>query len=222
MKFYNYLNENIGLNMAAFKKMVEDCKPFLKELKKADYNFLYSGRKGSYEKFNKRKIRKKRKPRDTPPEIHDILNKSFKDKFGVRARSASFFTTNDIHEAESYGFAHYVFPVGKYRLIYSNKVNDLYRRLDNKILHEFGEPMEYYLNIFNASDNAEIGGYTESEWKNGVKEIIDDMVKTYEQSKTIPTDLPRGYEIMLIADEIRIQKWNKDEELMKEWIENAI
>lgn len=227
MRFYNYLNESNGLNMKAFEKMVADCKPFLGELKKSNYEFLYSGREGSYEKFNKRKIRKRRKPRDTPPEIHDMLNKSFKDKFGVKARSESLFITNNPHEAASYGQPHYVFPVGKYKLIYSKKVNDLYRYLDNMILHTFGEPMSYYINVFDGSDKAEIGGYTETEWKNEVQKIIDDIVSTYKQSKKIPTELPPGFEIMLISDEARLQRWsykdkNDVEPLLKEWIENAI
>ena len=43
MKFYNYLNEEI--NKKSFEKVVQDCWPYLKELKKSGYNFLLSGRK---------------------------------------------------------------------------------------------------------------------------------------------------------------------------------
>lgn len=227
MKFYNYLNESNGLNMKAFEKMVKDCKPFLKELKKSDYEFLYSGRKDVYQNFKKKKTRKRRRPKDTPIEIHNILDKSFKENFGVKARSESFFVSNNPYEVGEYGRVHYVFPVGNYKLIYSNKVQDLYRYIAHKISAEFGDSAEYFINVFGSSDDVEISGYNESEWKVEVKKLIDDIVKTYKQSKKIPTGLQVGYEIMLIADEVRLlsfdyNKKDEQEDLLIEWIKDAV
>lgn len=228
MKFYSYLNESHGLNKSAFEKMVKDCKPFLRELKKSNYEFLYSGRISAYEKFNKKKIRKRRKPRDTSIEVHNMLNKAFKERFGVKARSEGFFITNNPHDVTKYGEPHYVFPVGNYKLIYSYNVMDLYMHLKHEYAREFGERIEYFLTIFRTtSPDAEINGYTESEWRKETKRFIDNIVKTYKQSKKIPTSLESGYEIMLIADEVRLQKWDRNdrdsiEPLLKEWIDNAV
>ena len=89
---------------------------------------LFSGRKKTIGWF-KDSVRKDRNPRDTPREIHYLLDDMFKDKFGVRARTNSIFCYNDHFKALQYGDPYYIFPVGKYTAIWSTSISDLYIKL---------------------------------------------------------------------------------------------
>ncbi len=228
MKFYNYLKEDTELDFLAFQKMAEECKPFLKELKRSNFEFLYSGRKNNYENFEKKKIRKDRKPKDMPEIIHNLLDKKFEKNFGVKARSQGFFISNNPSELFEYGTPHYVFPVGNYKLIYSKIIKDLYRNLQDKTERNDIE-MDYFASIFGGSSGTDvkIGGYTKEEWLEEMEKIINRILETYEQSKKIPTSLPAGYEMILITNEVRLLEWDINDRhnvvpLLKEWINNIV
>ncbi len=127
MRLKNYLNEDIKSIM---DEIINDCKPFINDWLKTDQkNFLYSGRKIDMD-FFKRKVRKNRRPLDTDIEIHHMMDNKFYEAFGIKARSQSIFC----HSIPStfYGTPFYIFPVGKYEIIWSNKILDLFGILPNK------------------------------------------------------------------------------------------
>lgn len=137
MKFYNYLREQEDYR-EYFDEIEKNCQIFLNDLKKIGDpdSLLYSGRKSS-EPFIYKKTRKDRKPRDIPREFHNWLNKWFEWKFGVKARSQTVFTTPDKDDADSFGDPFIIFPIGKYKLIWSEEVGDLYLTVvDDKSLFE--------------------------------------------------------------------------------------
>ena len=123
MKFYRYITEN----KTDFNKIENDGKPFLDDLRKIKKppSLLYSGRKSS-EDFISRKVRKNRKPKNTPERIHNWLDKWFEYKFGIKARSKSLMADNKKAIASTYGTPYIIFPVGKYKIIWSEEVPDLY------------------------------------------------------------------------------------------------
>lgn len=129
MKFYNYINEEDVEFDNRDKKIIEymeKCKPFLKDWKKCNTDLLLmSGRKKS-ENYFIGTVRKNRRPKNTKKEIHDNLNKLFKEKFGVEARGNSLFCTSLYSDAGGYGDAYVIFPIGKYKIIWSKDVGDLY------------------------------------------------------------------------------------------------
>ena len=143
MKFKNFLNE-AKADREDIEQLVDDCMPFIKDLAENDFWYLYSGRGSANKEIIKRKVRKNRKPVDTPEFIHNLLDDAFKKEFGVKARSQSIFVTTNEEDASSYGMPYFVFPVGrKYAFIYSELVPDLYNLLTNRITSR----MENYYNI---------------------------------------------------------------------------
>lgn len=135
MKFLNYLNESEeAIKREAMKRLElikKDCNPYLNLLKKINYRYyLYSGRRKGYSgtDFSKKQIRQDRNPKDTPDDKHQFIDNWFYENFGIKARSQTLFCTSDTTIARVYGRLYYIFPVGKYEVIWSNKFIDLYNR----------------------------------------------------------------------------------------------
>ncbi len=143
MKFKQYiLNEGSGavrgLDVTE-EEMIEvlrkRCKPFLQE---RDKNlFLFRGTRKFRNSENPMQIvkpRTNRKPKDTDPEIHEMLDEKFKEKFGWYARSEGVFCHTELMEARKYvGFnadnVYLFFPVGRYKYVYNPYIEDIYNEL---------------------------------------------------------------------------------------------
>jgi hypothetical protein len=107
--------------------LIRDCAKFIKELPiLSDKKQLWRGiEKQKYALRNK--PHPKRRPLDTPIEVHKKLNVYFEQKFGWPARQGLFCTA-------SKGFAHQygdgmvvaVFPIGDYKYVWSPDVSDIY------------------------------------------------------------------------------------------------
>lgn len=141
MRFYNYVNEGKSFydgQKAApeVKKLLSKCKPFIKDYKKTGFTngdmWLFSGRKYDGD-ITVKSVRKDRNPKDTPKIVHDLVDDYFEDKFGYRPRSESVFTTGLKNEASRYGMVYLIFPIGKYKILWSSMVEDLYQKLENNI-----------------------------------------------------------------------------------------
>lgn len=126
MRLIKYLNESIS--QEDIDTLMSECNVFLNDLDKQNSRvpeLLYSGRTGKKDLF-KRKVRKNRKPLDTPREIHDKIDNEFKKQMGIKPRSNSLFCFKDEDRTASYGIPYAIFPVGRYKLIWSYEVHDLY------------------------------------------------------------------------------------------------
>ena len=169
-KYFKFITENydskedtweiFNHNLFDIDKSVElikrDCKPFLEEINIP----LYRGTWNDYymAKLNRRR---NRKPVDTYTEVHDILDNMFLEKFGWRARSEGVFVNQD---AQNYygDNLHLFFPIGKFKYLYSNTIDDLYTYFK-------GGPfaLDYNIYLQDYDDNAErweIKYETEEEW----------------------------------------------------------
>jgi hypothetical protein len=104
------------------------CNPFLKDLIKPGWNgdFLYSGRGDHKDVIMIKKVRDNRRPKDMNPELSTMFDEMFYKKFGFHARSNAIFCTGNYNDAIRYGNVYMIFPVGKYKFIYSNMIRDLY------------------------------------------------------------------------------------------------
>ena len=150
MRLKQYLNEEYNLDdideiITILKK---DCKLYINDVQRYYHNnFLFSGRK-SNAFFAKKKVRKNRKPKDTPIEIHDLMDDWFYKKFGIRFRSNSFFGSFEESTVTLYGKPFIIFPIGKYSAISSPVVNDVYSEIEEETYDTLGK----YIDL-------------ESEWK---------------------------------------------------------
>lgn len=137
MRLINFLNEGaIGDALKTpwenvdfgIDDLLDKCRPYMNDLKKQrgkEPFLLWSGR-GSTSMVIERKVRRNRRPVDTPKELHNFIDSVFEKEFGVRARSNSLFCYNNWGLTEQYGHAFAIFPIGKYKILYSREVGDLY------------------------------------------------------------------------------------------------
>ena len=126
-----------------WKSLWKECQPFLKEIKKMGgqkHHFIWRGTDNTIGDFKRVKPRKNRYPKDTPQELHEKIDSAFYQKFKWYPRSEGVFTSGSKGQAKAYGTRYLFFPVGKYKFIWSNDIDDLYSRFENEgHAHEFDE-----------------------------------------------------------------------------------
>ena len=127
-RLINYLNEE-SFMLEKIKELLQDCRPYIRDLKRTNHfpnRMLYSGR-SSDGMWIERKVRKDRDPKDTPKVVHETLDQLFYNEFGIKARSQTLFTFPTWSNASNYGTGVFmIFPVGKYEIIWSDRITDLY------------------------------------------------------------------------------------------------
>jgi len=198
MRFQKFINEN-GEETLEMRKddIIGDCQPFLKMLKKTGYNFLYSGRTRPGDVY-KRKVRKNRRPSDTPQEIHEVVDNMFKREFGVRARGNSMFASVEWESVEYYGEPYYLFPVGKYKLIWSNKVPDLFAYIKKTLMDEFNTGVslgDFFRDIRKDEEYfEEVMSFVEMHFE-------EKVLPTYKETKDT-SDIKTPNEVMVMASEV--------------------
>ncbi len=138
-------------------------------------NFIYRGNNSSnineYQIFN---VRKDRRPRDMPAELHYDLDDAFKKKFGWNVRSSGVFTTGDKIQTNDYGDPYIFIPLGSYKFVWCNKIKDLFMAYDN-VFREIGMSKidyEYLRYVINSNS-------PEEEKDDRYYDLIEDIVKLY-------------------------------------------
>ena len=195
MNLHQYIVETT-LNKADMNKfeviwntLWKECQPFLKEMKKIGGSrvpLIYRGTHNPIGDFKNIKPRKDREPKDMPQELHDELVSLFHQKFKWGTRSEGVFVSGSRGQAGNYGPTYLFFPVGKYKFIWSPKIEDLYSYFDGSGYlndefdgynageeweHEYGEGNRgtwYY----DGNDTGE--SYYENAYQEVHKHILDD------------------------------------------------
>ena len=134
MRLESYLTENVSIDQWITPKQMhdilkKDCSKFIKEAN----GFFWRGIWGAQHGLSPSKIdyksltpRKDRVSKNTPPEVHHQFDIFFKDTFGWKARSEGAFATRELVHAQGYGNPWMFFPIGNYKYIYSEDIQDLY------------------------------------------------------------------------------------------------
>lgn len=118
LKFNKYLTE--ANNDYYFEKIKKECKPYLSKIKNSEFMLVRDAGAGNKKSY-KKKVRKHRRPMDTPLVVHEYLDKTLKDKFGWKPRSEGLFCFASNSDMLN---VHYVFPIGKFKFVYSDYVDD--------------------------------------------------------------------------------------------------
>ncbi len=125
IRFINEVEWTRELEDNAIVMIKEDCKPVLKEIKKAR-KLIYRGAAVQKSLITRRRTRMNRKPLNMEIGIHKILDQFFKKKFGWRARSQSITGTSNMESAFVFGSqAYMLFPIGEYEVIWVKNIGDL-------------------------------------------------------------------------------------------------
>ena len=211
MKLKRYLTEGkFEDNIETLKK---DCMPYLKESKLWHKRTIMGvGRGESIAKGNllKMKPRKNRIPTDTPAPLHFALDKWFKKKFGWNVRSEGVFTSPF---PTLFQHTPIFFPIGPFKYVYSNEVQDLYMDLkeiavDNYGISDFSEAFVKF---------CDVNGNVDMLMEVFIKQYGDGFVKTH------LNDVNPAYEVvfkckeyyMMVSNEIVKRKIKKPADILK-------
>lgn len=127
MRLINYLNENSIID--EIRKILKTrCKKYLNEFL-PNFNgmyYMWSGRDGISKPYTIKKVRKDRKPMNTPLKIHNKIDDMFEDEFGYRPRSNSIFVTGNKNMTDLYGDPFMVFPLMNYKYLWNPNIKDFY------------------------------------------------------------------------------------------------
>lgn len=143
MRFKEFLSEEPVLTSSqkdTKEILLADCKPFFAEWNKSElvYRAMRFRDAGLAELndsplhvFN---VGKNRKPTDTDPKLHQLIDDALFEKFKIRGRSECAFATGYIDEAKKYGkdtvFA--FFPIGPFEFVWSPRITDAFRFFDDR------------------------------------------------------------------------------------------
>lgn len=227
-RFKKYLIERPKFPVGTYTNDFED---FTEDIKKIDPEFLkmrfYSGRTDANEKIFVKNIRQNRQPKDIDYISHKALDSFFKEIFGVEARSKSIFITKDINTANYYGSPYLVYPIGKYKYIWSPIVRDLLDimkdpisfGLDGKYIDinlrdllwifsdKYNENMYMGVNGVSKRINKELFEYLKTK-----KQKIHGVIKNFIKDNYTNRDLDEtgkfsfGEEVMLVCKEVLLVK----------------
>ncbi|ASV44460.1 hypothetical protein PBI_SCTP2_445 [Salicola phage SCTP-2] len=194
------------------EKIITNCSKYLKLLEymhsQGIKKPLLRGDSNAYTELTKRNV-DTRKPSLTPENIFNITDKWFEDNFGVRARSQSIFATTSTQQASEYGHIHYIFPIKKFNIIHSNKIDDLYAHLGERAISEKINSLYGNINVPKKYKN--IAQYYEENYPKYFENAIRAMLDTFEYKKNdYANAFNSGNEIMIITKTFYIvekQQW---------------
>ncbi len=115
-------------------KILNDCQMYLKN---CDDRFLYRGLndESSFKPMSIIKHRKDRMPLNTTKLAHDLFDSYTLEKFGWKTRSDTLFVTGDYYRSMDYAYDQYnvylVFPIGNFKFVYSELVDDFYAGVED-------------------------------------------------------------------------------------------
>ena len=131
-RFNNFItlkkDDEEEFNSIFIENLKKECAPYLKMVKGKE---LYRGIEGEDSAYIKKKVRTNRKPKDTPIEIHEYLDKELHRRFGWYPRSNGMFATSNFGEADIFGEVFVVFPVGPVKYLWNTKTEDIYKWLSD-------------------------------------------------------------------------------------------
>jgi hypothetical protein len=128
-----------------FDRIERDCPKFLSELRDtySDYTqLIFRGVKtgSEYPPYLRKKVRKNRISIDIGESVTNEIDDQLENKFGVRLRTESSFTSKSYHFADKFSDAipnsttrpYIFFPIGDYRYFWNTKIIDLFAYLEEQ------------------------------------------------------------------------------------------
>jgi len=181
MRSQEFIIENDIVDVIA-QKLKKHCQPYLNAVPNPlTIHRLYRGLQNvDYKDIVKKRVRlDSRVPSDMPLRVHNKVNDYFREQFGEPFRD-SMFATGSQREAEHYGGAYIIFPMGNFTALWAPEVSDMYSHF-----HE----------IENSWQAGETG--VTADWEQEFYELI----QTANWSQDITAGIRSGNEIMVRCSE---------------------
>lgn len=177
------------------QKIAQDCKPYL-HLRTYEHTPLHRRIKNTTDNFVYKQVRKDRKPTDTEPLYHQMLDNWFYKQFGHRFRSNAMFAQGDPYIIVE-GTHFWVFPIGDFTFCWSTQISDLFEQhggiLDD-IFDATGYTRDQWFDALNSVNTAQ-------QLPSHIKKATDEVMKQYDYKTTSWNQaLQSGHEIMIACD----------------------
>lgn len=154
---------SIKLNKKTLAMINRQCSEIINEYKQAN-GILLRGVVNLTSEISpniyKKIPRTDRKPKDSNPESHEIIDKIFEKKFGWRPRTEGVFAITSPVNAAYYGSVCVFLPANGYKYIWSPKYKDLYSNFLNDIemyLEEYQWENIYYEDLLTRNKYSTLG-----------------------------------------------------------------
>lgn len=145
MKFQNYVIEEEQGLAYFIPKIQQECKPFIRDIKGATGTLFRVDNKNWDKPVWKKKVRKNRRPTDTPEELHKGIDELFQKKFGWKARSQAIFCWSIPFQYNVMILGKWmVFPTGNYKYIWSKEIQDLWAYIEDISYKAGSEAIDYF------------------------------------------------------------------------------
>lgn len=136
----------------------EKCQPWIAQVKgHTDGKYmLYRGTRNGPDSWGVIPVRTDRKPKDSAPEYHALLDQMFAELGFKARRSNSVFTTSGTYmgtgnvAADAYGIIYIVIPIGEFAFTWSDEYNDAYASAGD-MMKAVPFLKEFYENSFGAA-----------------------------------------------------------------------
>lgn len=132
-----------------------------------------------------KKVRQNRAPRDTHPDVSELLDELFEKKFGWKPRSQGLFCygRRAKHLAGQYGTAFAIMPMGKFKYLWNPEVRDLtvtiakiFSQQNIKARIDHSEYSEAELDMMKPFLESIVNGYRENELKTAIRVSSEIMI----------------------------------------------
>jgi len=157
---YIVTENNLDVRMYQQLQLIHrNCQPFLKEWLKSfkghNLEIWYRGMQSSVS-FFQRDVRTERIPTNTDVELHLELDSEFNKRYGHKYRSNALFVTGDVSEANEYGSVFMIFPIGDFKYLWNERIDDLFLFTDilsgNKPEYSSGTYKEKLLSTYKSTN----------------------------------------------------------------------
>lgn len=132
--------EFFDIKQSVIDRINKDCSQIISDYKKSAGRMLFRGIHAKSlrsqtidDRISKNTPRKNREPKDTPLDLHNMVNDLFFDKFGWKPRSEGVFATGSPSVASYYGDIYIFLPSNGYKYIWSPSHIDLFGSLMHHI-----------------------------------------------------------------------------------------
>lgn len=123
MRAHEIITESAFVTQQQVDLIMKDCQPFLQA---SDGKLVFRGQH-SDQFINL--VRKNRTPKDTPKDVHKMIDDFMRSHFGIGFRSEAMFCTASLATTLQYGTPRVVFPIGNFDYCWSPSVSDMYEDL---------------------------------------------------------------------------------------------
>lgn len=161
------------------EQIITKCGPYIRLLKhlaaQGIKRPLIRGTVDNYPELTRIQVKPRTQTMNMSKLDTEIANEWFKEKFGIAARTETVFTTTNRGMASNYGYVRYIFPIGKFSTIHSEKYKDLYFALKPaNVINELKKEKYDFATIY-----SKIGGTDEPKPEEVVDVIIKEDEETY-------------------------------------------